>query len=148
MKTIAARLAATYPDRNTGWTAYAIQMHELVVGRVRPAMLILFGAVGFLALIACANVANLLLSRAVGRQRESSVRTALGATRSRIMRQLLTESFVLCVSGALLGMAIAAGGIHLLRLVGPIGVPRLATAQFNSAGLDFIAGLTLLTTIL
>jgi putative ABC transport system permease protein len=148
LKTIAARLAAIYPDRNTGWTAYAVQMHELVVGRVRPAMLILFGAVGFLALIACANVANLLLSRAVGRRREISVRTALGATRRRIMRQLLTESFILCVSGALLGMAIAAGGIHLLRLVGPIGVPRLATVQLNTTVLAFTAGLTLLTTLL
>lgn len=148
MRTIAARLAAAYPDKGSGWTAYAVEMHELVVGRVRPAMLILFGAVGFLALIACANVANLLLSRAVGPQREISVRTALGATRSRIMRQLLTESFILCVSGALLGMAIAAGGIHLLRLVGPIGVPRLDTVQLNSAVPAFTAGLTLLTTIL
>jgi putative ABC transport system permease protein len=148
MRTIAARLAAAYPDKDSGWTAYAVQMHELVVGRVRPAMLILFGAVGFLALIACANVANLLLSRAVARQREISVRTALGATRSRIMRQLLTESFALCVSGALLGMAIAAGGIHLLRLVGPIGVPRLSTVQLNTAVLVFTAGLTLLTTML
>jgi len=148
MKTIAARLAVAYPDKDSGWTAFVMQLHELVVGRVRPAMLILFGAVGFLALIACANVANLLLSRAVGRQREISVRTALGATRSRIMRQLLTESFILCVSGALLGMAIAAGGIHLLRLVGPINVPRLATVQLNTAVLAFTAGLTLLTTIL
>ena len=148
MRTIAARLAAAYPDKDSGWTAYAVQMHEQVVGHVRPAMLILFGAVGFLALIACANVANLLLSRAVGRQREISVRAALGATRSRIMRQLLTESFILCVSGALLGMAIAAGGIHLLRLVGPIGVPRLATVQLNTTVLAFTAGLTLLTTML
>jgi predicted permease len=148
MRTIAARLAAAYPDRDFGWTAYVVEMHELIVGRVRPAMLILFGAVGFLALIACANVANLLLSRAVGRQREISVRTALGATRSRIMRQLLTESFILCVSGALLGLAIAAGGIHLLRVVGPIDVPRLATVQLNTAVLAFTAGLTLLTTML
>ena len=148
MKTIAARLAVAYPDKDSGWTAFVMQMHELVVGRVRPAMLILFGAVGFLALIACANVANLLLSRAVGRQRELSIRSALGATRSRIMRQLLTESFILCVSGALLGMAIAAGGIHLLQLVGPINVPRLATVQLNTAVLAFTAGLTLLTTML
>src|ERR1051325_8929732 len=141
MRTIAARLAAAYPDKDSGWAAYAVEMHELVVGRVRPAMLILFGAVGFLALIACANVANLLLSRAAGRQREISVRTALGATRSRIMRQLLTESFILCVSGALLGMAIAAGGIHLLRLAGPLGGPRLATVQLNREVLGFTAGL-------
>lgn len=148
MKTIATRLAAAYPDKDEGWTAFVLQMQDFVVGRVRPAMLLLFGAVGLLALIACANVANLLLSRSVGRQREISVRAALGASRGRIMRQLLTESFILCVIGAGLGLAVAAGGIQLLRAVGPSDVPRLSSVELNITALGFTAGLTLLTTVL
>lgn len=148
IKTIAARLEATYPDKDAGWTAFVLEMQNFVTGNVRPAMLLLFGAVGFLALIACANVANLMLSRALARQREISVRAALGASRSRIVRQLLTESFILCVLGAAVGLAIAAGAIQLLRAIGPVNVPRLGTAQLNITVLSFTAGLTLLTTIL
>ena len=148
IRTIAARLAAAYPDKDAGWTAFVMRMQELVVGNVRPAMLLLLGAVGFLALIACANVANLLLSRSVGRQREISVRAALGATRWRIVRQLLTESMILCIMGAALGLAVAAGGIQLLRAAGPVGVPRMSSVQLNGTVLAFTAGLTLLTTLL
>ena len=148
MKTITARLAAAYPDKDGGWTAFLVQLQELVVGNVRPAMLLLFGAVGFLALIACANVANLLLSRSVNRQREISVRAALGASRGRILRQLLTESFILCIMGASLGLAVAAGGIQMLKAVGTTDIPRLSSVQLNATVLAFTAGLTLLTTLL
>jgi putative ABC transport system permease protein len=148
IKTIAARLAAAYPDKDAGWTAFVMPLHEFVVGNVRRAMLILFGAVGFLALIACANVANLLLARAVGREREISVRTALGASRGRIVRQLLTESLLLCIFGTALGMALAAACLQLLKKMGPADVPRLATVQLDTTVLAFTAALTLLATLL
>src|SRR5215469_11948199 len=148
LKTITARLAMAYPDKDAGWTAFALPLTDYVVGRVRPAMLMLFGAVGFLTLIACANVANLLLSKSVSRRREMSVRSALGASPKRLIKQLLTESLLLCVFGAVLGLGLAGASIALLKTIGPADVPRLSTVQLDGTVLAFTAALTLVATIL
>ena len=109
LQTIAANLAAAYPDANRGTTANVLPMKQSMVGRVRPFLLVLLGAVGFVLLIACVNVANLLLARSTGRAREFAIRAALGAGRGRVIRQLLTESTLLALAGGALG--IAAGGV-------------------------------------
>jgi predicted permease len=125
---ITARLRQEFPANypaNGGLTFSVVPLLEQVVGNVRRALLILVGAVGFVLLIACANVANLLLSRALGRQREITVRSALGATRARITRQLLTESLLMAGAGGALGLVLAVSGIAWIQALQPPNVPRL-----------------------
>jgi putative ABC transport system permease protein len=145
MKGIAARLAKQFPDTNTDWSVIVEPLHETLTGDVRPALLVLTGAVGFLLLIACANVANLLLARATARQREIAVRAALGASRGRIIRQLLTENVLLALAGGAAGLLLAAWGMQALLAVSPGNIPRLGSIRINTDVLLFTIGMSLLT---
>ena len=147
MDTIAARLEREYPA-NAGIGIRLVPMHEELVGDVKRPLLILLGAVAFVLLIACANVANLLLTRAASRHRELAIRTALGAGRTRILRQLLTEGVVLAMLGGLAGLVLALWTTDLLRWLAPAALPRLSTVAINGPVLAFAAGASLLTSVL
>jgi predicted permease len=145
--TIAARLAQQYPDYNTRTGAVVVPLHEQVVGDIKPALLILLGAVGFVLLIACANVANLLLARAAVRQKEIALRLALGASRSRLTRQFLTESVLLAVFGAGLGLLLALGGIRILKTFIPATISQVQTINIDARVLIFTAFIAVVTGI-
>jgi predicted permease len=148
LRTIAARLAAAYPNTNKGWSVRAMTLADTIVATpTRHAMLILRGSVGLLLLIACVNVANLMLARATGRRREMSTRLALGAARGRVVRQLLTESGLLAAAGGLAGLFVAVWGLRLVQLF-PNDVPGLVDATINPYTLAFAAAASLITTLL
>ena len=146
--TIFKRLEEAYPDANKGASIYVESLHEKVVGKTRLALTILFASVGFVLLIACANVANLMMARATARQKEIAVRTALGASGGRIARQLLTESVCIAFIGGLVGLALAWVGIRALIAFGPANLPRVQTVSLDGRILLFTFGLSLLTGIL
>jgi len=127
MTQIAASLTAKFPAFDTGWSARVVPMHGQVTGKVRPALLLLLGAVGLVLLIACVNVANLLLARGVSRRREIAVRSSLGASRGRIVATLLAESGLIALGGALVGLGLASAGLRALQAqaAGTNAIPRL-----------------------
>jgi putative ABC transport system permease protein len=144
MTSIAGALEQQYPEFDTGWGVNLVPMREQFTGEIRTPLLILFGAVIFVLLIACANVANLLLARAAARQKDIAIRSALGASRIRLIRQLLTESVVLAGLGGALGLLIALWGVDLLLALAPKALPPLAGVGINY----LVLGFTLLVSVL
>ncbi len=132
-------LAAAYADSNAGKVIAAVPLQERLVGPLRSTLFLLFGAVGLLFLIACANVANLLLARATARSREIALRSALGADRLRIVRQLTVESLLLGLAGGVLGLAVAYGGTRSLIRLAPVDLPRLNEVAVHPAVVGFAA---------
>ncbi|HYW47473.1 MAG TPA: ABC transporter permease [Bryobacteraceae bacterium] len=147
MEAIAAYLAKAYPKANAKHGVNLVPLTQVIVGNVRHTLLILLGAVGFVLLIACANVANLLLARAAGRRREMAIRSALGAGRGRVARQLLTESVVLAFAGGAAGLAIAKYGARALIGAVPGGLPRMENIGVDGWVLAFTLTVSLLTGI-
>ena len=144
MDTIAGRLAQTYHD-NAGVTAYVIPARQQIMGSVRPALLVLLGAVGLVLLIGCANLANLLLARSAARETEFAVRAALGAGRWQLARQLLTESALLSFLGGAVGVLLAACGVRYLRLILATQIPRAQEIRLDARVLLFTLGLSVFT---
>ena len=147
MNAIADSLATELPAFDTGWGVKVVPLQEEVAGELKPALLVLSGAVAFVLLIACANVANLLLARGAGRQREVSIRSALGASRSRVARQLLTESLVLALLGGGAGLLVAEWGLAVLPALSPIELAQIGRVSLSYPVLGFTAIVSMLTAI-
>ena len=148
METITARLRQQYPDTNNRRFNRVVSLHTHLVGETGPMLLLLFGAVGFVLLIACANVANLLLASAAARQKELAIRTALGASRFRLIRQLLTESVILALTGGAIGFLLALWGVALMTRLLPQDFPRLGEIKLDWRVLGFTLAASILTGIL
>ena len=146
--TLSAQLQSAHPQYNEKMVFNLIPLHERVVGNVRPALLALLGAVGFVLLIACANIANLLLARGSSRGRELAVRVALGAARARVVRQLLTESVLLAAIGGVAGVLFGVWAIEGLLSLAPESMPRLSEVRLEAGVLAFASLVTLLTGVI
>ena len=144
LSNIASRLESEYPDSNKGVGLRVVPLHDQVTGKVRPALWLLFGAVGLVLLIACANIINLMLVRSADRRKEIAVRAALGAGRVRLLRQLLTESITLAVLGGAAGIVLGSWGVNGLLALNPIPIPR-----YNKIGIDMtVLGFTLAASVI
>ena len=144
MDSIAGSLAAAYPEINKGSGISLFALKDDIVGSIRPFLLVLFVAVGVVLLIACTNIANLLLVRAMGRAREFAIRVALGATQTRVIRQLLTESILLALAGGALGLLIAVGGTNAAVRLLADALPRSSEIHISAVALAFTLGISLL----
>jgi putative ABC transport system permease protein len=147
MEIVAANLEKQYPDSNTGNRATITPALENIVRDIRAGLLVLLSAVGFVLLIACANVANLLLARATNRQKEIAIRAALGASRTRIIRQLLTEGMLLSFAGGTLGLLVAQATVKLIVAISPNSIPRAAEIGLDKRVLAFTIAVSVLTGI-
>jgi len=148
MKIVAKNLGEEFPESNSEWTIDVVPVEEVVTAEIRPALMLLCGAVAFVLLIACANVAGLLVVRGLARQQEFAVRVALGAGRWRLIRQLLTESLMLCLAGGLFGILVSIWSVDVVRALAPQDVPRLGEVQVDLAVLGFAIGLSVLTGVI
>lgn len=148
METISRRLEQSYVETNSGWSVRLTELRERMVGELRTSLLMLFGAVAFVLLIACANVANLLLARAAYRQKEIAVRTAVGASRWRIVRQLLTESVLLSVVSGAIGLGLSVWLIRLLVAISPADSPRFDEISINWQVFVFAFAVTIVAGLL
>jgi putative ABC transport system permease protein len=147
MRSIASGIEQQYADTNAGWSTKIVPLRDQLVGDIGPTLWTLLGAVVLVLLIACANVANLLLARAGVREKEIALRTALGANPLRLVRQLLTESVLLALAGGLLGLALAAWSVSALEQFGPANLPRLEEISIDWRVLAFTLGVSVLTGI-
>jgi predicted permease len=148
MNTISSRLAQAYPEDDKGWGAVVVPLQADLVSDVRPALLVLLGAVGFILLIACVNVANLSLARIFSRQKEVAIRTALGASASRVVRQILMESVVLALLGAGLGLTYAHSAVHFIMAFLADRLPHSIDVSIDSKVLAFTAVIAVVTGII
>ena len=148
LSTISKRLEEQYPADDKGWGALVVPLHEQVVGDVRSALLILLGAVGFVLLIACANVANLVLAKTLARQKEIAIRSALGATRGRVLRQVLVETVLLAVFGGAFGLIVAYFGLDWIVRSFADKLPRASEISLDGWVLAFTLGVSVMTGVI
>ena len=148
MRSIARRLELQDPDANAGYSAIVVPLRDQMIGNIRTTLWMLLGAVLFVLLIACANVANLLLARAGSREKEIALRSALGANPARLVRQLLTESVLMALAGGLLGLLLAAWSVSLLKQLGPATLPRLTEINVDWRVLAFTLLVSIATGII